>query len=110
VSECSKAERATMDLALAFGVLEVSLENSLYSILKIDEKDSGMDAVRRQSFLDMLMARLDKINCKNAYCVTHSNCFDTTVADVILLKGYESMISEASLANKNIIYRYDKSI
>ena len=110
VSECSKAERATMDLALSFGILEVSLENSLYSVLKIDEKDGGMDSIRRQTFLDNLLSRMNRINCKNAFCVTHSNCFDNVEADVILLKGYESMISEASLFNKNVIYRYDKSI
>lgn len=110
VSECSKAERATMDLALSFGILEVSLEGSLYSVVRVDEKDGGMDSIRKQTFLDALQNRLDKINCKNVYCITHSNCFDTVEADVILLKGYESMVSEASLANKNIIYRYDKSI
>ena len=110
VSECSKAEKATLDLAISFGILEVSLENSLYSIIKIDEKDSGMDSVRRQSYLDTLLSRLDKIGCKSAFCITHSNCFDSTPADVILFKGYETMVSEASLANKNVIYRYDKSI
>ena len=99
-----------MDLALSFGILEVSLENSLYSVLKIDEKDGGMDSIRRQTFLDNLLSRMNRINCKNAFCVTHSNCFDNVEADVILLKGYESMISEASLLNKNVIYRYDKSI
>ena len=110
VSECSKAERSTMDLALSFGILEVSLENSLYSIIRLDECDGGMDQIRRQTFLEVLLNRMNKINCQNAFCVTHSNCFDGVEADVILLKGYESMISDASLFNKNIIYRYDKSI
>ena len=110
VSECSKAERATIDLALSFGILEVSLEDSLYSVIKIDEKDGPMDSTRKQTFLDTLLSRLDRIGCRNAYCITHSNCFDTVAADVILLKGYETMVSDASLSNKNVIYRYDKSI
>lgn len=110
VSECSKAEKATLDLALSFGILEVSTKDELYNIVKIDEKDSGMDSTRRQTFLDILQERLTNFNCKNAFCITHSNCFDNVEADVILLKGYENMISENSLSNKNIIYRYDKSI
>ena len=110
ISECSKAEKATLDLALSFGILEVSTKNELYNIVKIDEKDSGMDSTRRQTFLDILQERLNNFNCKNAFCITHSNCFDNVEADVILLKGYENMISETSLSNKNVIYRYDKSI
>lgn len=110
VSECSKAEKSTLDLALSFGILEVSTKDSLYNICKLDECDSGMDSARRQSFLDILQERLNNFNCKNAFCITHSNCFDTVEADVILLKGYENMISENSLSNKNVIYRYDRSI
>lgn len=110
VSECSKAERATIDLAISFGILEVSTADKLYNIIKIDEKDGPMDSVRKQTFLDVLLDRMSNINCKNAFCITHSNCFENVEADVILLKGYENVISENSLINKNIIFRYDKTI
>lgn len=110
VSECSKAERATIDLAISFGILEVSTSDKLYNIIKIDEKDGPMDSVRKQTFLDVLLDRMNNINCKNAFCITHSNCFENVEADVILLKGYENVISESSLANKNVIFRYDKTI
>jgi len=111
VSECSKAEKATLDLAISFGILEVSTMDSKFGIItRIDEKDSGMDVVRRQNFLDLLQERLKTINCINAFCITHSNCFENIEADVILLKNYESVTSENALDNKNIIYRFDKSV
>lgn len=111
VSECSKAEKATLDLAISFGILEVSTIDSKFGIItRIDEKDSGMDVVRRQNFLDLLQERLKTINCINAFCITHSNCFENIEADVILLKNYESVTSENALDNKNIIYRFDKSV
>ena len=69
-----------------------------------------MDVMRRQTFLESATSRLDEIGVENVFCVTHSNCFENVSADVILLKGWDSMVSESSLSNKNIIYRFDKSI
>lgn len=110
VNECSKAEKSTLDMAISFGIIEASTADSLYNIIRVDEIDGPMDVSRRQSFLDTLTQRLRDINCRDCYCITHSNCFETTECDVILLKGYENAVSESSLANKNVIYRYDRSI
>ena len=110
VNECSKAEKSTLDMAIAFGIIEASTENSIYNIIRADEIDGPMDSSRKQSFLDILQQRLRDINCRNCFCITHSNCFESIDCDVILLKGYEKSVSESSLLNKNIIYRYDKSI
>ena len=110
VGECSKAEKATMSLALSFGIIDASTKDKAYNIVKLDEVDSGMDVMRRQTFLESATSRLDEIGVENVFCVTHSNCFENVSADVILLKGWDSMVSESSLSNKNIIYRFDKSI
>lgn len=108
-SNCSKAERATLDLALSFGIIDVATRNSQMSILRCDEKDSGFDEIRRQSFLETFLDRMRSVNCSNAYVITHSNCFENTKCDVILLKDWDKMISQSGLENKNIIYSIDKS-
>ena len=110
VSECSKAEKATMNLAISFGIIDTSTQDKAYNVVKMDEVDSGMDVVRRQTFLESATSRLDDIGVDNVFCVTHSNCFENVNADVILLKGWDSMVSESSLSNKNVIYRFDKSL
>ncbi len=112
VSECSKAEKATIGLSISTGIIEASTEDNLYNIVILDEVDGGMDSIRRQSFLENITTRLYDINCRNVFCVTHNNCFENIPCDVILLDGWKTsaMISESSLLNKNIIFRYDKTI
>lgn len=110
VAECSKAEKATIGLSISTGIIEASTEDSLYNIVELDETDGGMDSVRRQSYLENITTRLSDIGCKNVFCVTHNNCFESVSCDVILLKGWQHMISENALANKNIIFKYDKMI
>jgi hypothetical protein len=109
-SETSKAEKATLGLSISTGIIDVSTENSLYNIVRLDECDGGFDGPRRQSFLENITTRLNEINCKNVFCITHNNCFENISCDVILLKGWDSMTSESSLLNKNIIFKYDKMI
>lgn len=109
-SETSKAEKATLGLSISTGIIDVSTENSLYNIVRLDECDGGFDGPRRQSFLENITTRLNEINCKNVFCITHNNCFENISCDVILLKGWDSMTSESSLSNKNIIFKYDKMI
>ena len=110
VAECSKAEKATIGLSISTGIIEASTEDSLYNIVELDETDGGMDSIRRQSFLDNITTRLSDIGCRNVFCVTHNNCFESVSCDVILLKGWDHMISENALSNKNIIFKYDKAI
>lgn len=109
VTECSTAEQSTIALILSFAIIEVSSENSLYNIVRIDEADAGFDETRRQTFLSTVLGRMKQINCRNAYVVTHNNAFDNVTCDVILLKGYEKIISIGALDNKNIIYSFDKT-
>jgi DNA repair exonuclease SbcCD ATPase subunit len=106
VLECSKAEKAILSMSISFGIIKVSLENSLYNILRLDEIDGGMDSVRRELFFEMLKRRLEDIQCHNAFAITHNNSFSNVEADVILLKGYDTMCSESDLSNKNVIYKY----
>ena len=75
-SETSKAEKATLGLSISTGIIDVSTENSLYNIVRLDECDGGFDGPRRQSFLENITTRLNEINCKNVFCITHNNCFE----------------------------------
>ena len=109
VRGCSKAEMSTIALALSFAIITVSVKNSLYNIIRIDEADSGYDGVRRQVYLDILTSQIEAINCKSAFIVTHNQMFDNVACDVILLKDYETLVSASSLVNKNIIYSFDKT-
>lgn len=107
VKSCSTAEKSTINLSLSFGIIEASdTGNSRYTVIRADEVDSGYDAYRRQGFLDNIVNKLDKINCGNAYIITHNNSFENIECDVILLKGYEQITSSEMLANKNIIFKY----
>ena len=108
VTECSKAEKSTISLALSFAIIKVSSKNSLYNILRIDEADSGFDEVRRQAYLTTIQQEMNMINCKNAFIITHNQMFENAECDVILLKDYDKNLSAGSLKNKNIIYSFDK--
>lgn len=110
VSECSTAEKSTIGLAISFGIIEVSTEQRLYNIVRIDEADGGYDTSRRKSYLETVTNRLNSINCKDVYIITHNNNFESIEADVILLKNAEEVTISSSLTNKNVIYDYNKEV
>jgi DNA repair exonuclease SbcCD ATPase subunit len=103
ITECSTAEQNTLALAISLAIIQVSTS---YNIIRIDEADSGFDEVRRQSFLDMITQQLIAAGCEDCYTITHNQYFDNVPCNVILLKGYEYLVAEASLENKYILYRY----
>ena len=106
IQECSRAEKATLAISISFAIIEVSMKNSLYNIVRLDEIDGNLDITKRENFFDILLQRLDSINCKDCYTITHNGTFGELESDVILLKGYEKMIDENMLINKNILYKY----
>ena len=106
IQECSRAEKATLAISISFAIIEVSMKNSLYNIVRLDEIDGNLDITKRENFFDILLQRLDSINCKDCYTITHNGTFGELESDVILLKGYEKMIDENMLLNKNILYKY----
>lgn len=108
VTECSKAEKSTITLALSFAIIRVSSKNTLYNILRIDEADSGFDEVRRHSYLTTIQNDMDMMNCEDAFIITHNQMFDDVQCDVILLKDYATVLSTGALHNKNVIYSFDK--
>jgi hypothetical protein len=103
ISECSTAEQNTLALAISLAIIQVSTS---YNIIRIDEADGGFDEVRRQSFLDMITEQLISAGCEDCYTITHNQFFENMPCNVILLKGYEYLVNEASLENKYILYRY----
>jgi DNA repair exonuclease SbcCD ATPase subunit len=103
ITECSTAEQNTLALAISLAIIQVSTS---YNIIRIDEADGGFDEIRRQSFLNMITEQLITAGCEDCYTITHNQFFDNMPCNVILLKGYEYLVSEASLENKYILYRY----
>jgi DNA repair exonuclease SbcCD ATPase subunit len=103
ITECSTAEKNTLALAISLAIIQVSIS---YNIVRIDEADDGFDELRRQSFLEMITEQLGVSGCKDSYLITHNQHFENLPCNVILLKGYEQLVSEAALENKNVLYRY----
>lgn len=103
ISECSTAEKSTLALAISLAIIQVSTS---YNIVRLDEVDGGFDESRRQSFLDMITQQLSAAGCEDSYIITQNQHFENIPCNVILLKGYELLVSELSLDNKNILYKY----
>jgi hypothetical protein len=103
ISECSTAEKSTLALAISLAIIQVSTS---YNIVRMDEVDGGFDESRRQSFLDMINQQLIAAGCEDSYIITQNQHFENIPCNVILLKGYELLVSELSLDNKNILYKY----
>jgi DNA repair exonuclease SbcCD ATPase subunit len=103
ICECSTAEKNTLSLAISLAIIQASTS---YNVIRIDEADSGFDDMRRQTFLDMVTRQLDEAGCGDCYIVTHNQFFENVPCNVILLKGYSRLVSEASLENKYVLYRY----
>jgi DNA repair exonuclease SbcCD ATPase subunit len=103
ITECSTAEKNTLALAISLAIIQVSTS---YNVVRVDEADGGFDELRRQSFLEMITEQLGSSGCKDSYLITHNQHFENLPCNVILLKGYEQLVSEATLENKHILYRY----
>jgi energy-coupling factor transporter ATP-binding protein EcfA2 len=103
ITECSTAEKTTLALAISLAIIQISIS---YNVVRVDEADSGFDELRRQSFLEMITEQLGASGCKDSYLITHNQHFENLPCNVILLKGYEQLVSEATLENKRILYRY----
>jgi hypothetical protein len=103
ISECSTAEKNTLALAISLAIIQVSTS---YNIVRLDEVDGGFDESRRQSFLEMITQQLVTAGCEDGYIITHNQYFENIPCNVILLKGYELLVSGVSLENKNVLYKY----
>jgi predicted nucleotidyltransferase len=103
ITECSTAEKNTLSLAISLAIIQVSTS---YNIIRIDEADGKFDEIRRQSFLEMITEQLSASGCEDSYLITHNQHFENLPCNVILLKGYEQLVPEASLENKYVLYRY----
>jgi hypothetical protein len=103
ITECSTAEKSTLSLAISLAIIQVSTS---YNIIRIDEADGKFDEIRRQSFLEMITEQLSLSGCEDSYLITHNQHFENIPCNVILLKGYDQLVSEASLENKRVVYRY----
>ena len=98
---CSSGEQATLVTAISFAIIALNTTTKMYNILRLDEVDAVLDSNKRKGFMDILIDRIEKMNCQSCFVVTHNNEFDTIPADVILM----SDIDEINLDNKNIIYK-----
>ena len=98
---CSSGEQATLVSAISFAIIALNASSKMYNILRLDEVDAVLDSNKRRGFMDILIDRIEKMNCESCFVVTHNNEFDTISADVILM----SEVNELNLDNKNIIYR-----
>jgi hypothetical protein len=103
ITECSTAEKSTLALAISLAIIQASIS---YNIFRIDEADDGFDEIRRQTFLDMITRQMNDVGCEDCYVIAHNQFFETMPCNVILLKGYDQLISESSLENKHILYKY----
>lgn len=103
ITECSTAEKNTLALAISLAIIQISTS---YNIVRIDEADGGFDETRRQSFLEMITEQLISSGCEDSYLITHNQHFENIPCNVILLKGYECLVSELVLENKYVLYRY----
>ena len=98
---CSSGEQATLVTAISFAIIALNASSKMYNILRLDEIDAVLDTNKRRGFLNILMDRIEKMNCHSCFVVTHNNEFDTVEADVILM----SEVDEMNLDNKNVIYK-----
>jgi hypothetical protein len=103
ITECSNAEKNTLALAISLAIIQVSTS---YNVIRIDEADDGFDDLRRQTFLDMITRQLMEAGCTDSYLITHNQFFENIPCNVILLKGYDQLITQSSLENKHILYKY----
>jgi hypothetical protein len=103
ISECSKAEKHTLALAISLAIIQVSTS---YNIVRLDEVDDGFDDTRRQTFLDLISQQFLISGCEDSYIITHNQYFENIPCNVILLKGYDLLISDSVLENKNILFKY----
>lgn len=99
---CSRGEKATLISALSMAmIMESVVSINGYNVLRMDEIDGTFDGIRKRNFIEILLKRLEEINCMNCFVITHNNEFDHIPADVILLKGHD--FNRDNLKNKNVL-------
>lgn len=99
---CSSGEQATLVTAISFAIIALNASSKIYNILRLDEVDAVLDSTKRRGFMDILIDRIEKMNCESCFVVTHNNEFDSIEADVILMSKTNE---EMYLNNKNIIFK-----
>lgn len=99
ISSMSTAQICMISMILSFAFLFHS--STKYNILKLDEIDGALDTNNRLGFVNVLNQLCDMLETEQCIIISHNDEFDTSEADIILLKH-----SHPETINGNIIFKY----
>lgn len=105
-SLCSQAEKAMLAVSISLSIIEMSLQERKYDVLRLDEVDAVLDAYRSRQFLKILNERLDRMNVSSCYVISHRDNFEDISADLIILKDGDIDNNFVNDKSKNIIFKY----
>lgn len=99
ISSMSTAQICMISMILSFAFLFHS--STKYNILKLDEIDGALDTNNRLGFVNVLNQLCQILHTEQCIIISHNDEFDTSEADIILLKH-----SHPETVTGNIIYKY----
>jgi len=99
ISSMSTAQICMISMILSFAFLFHS--STKYNILKLDEIDGALDTNNRLGFVNVLNQLCQILHTEQCIIISHNDEFDTSEADIILLKH-----SHPDMITGNIIYKY----
>lgn len=99
ISSMSTAQICMISMILSFAFLFHS--STKYNILKLDEIDGALDTNNRLGFVNVLNQLCHILHTEQCIIISHNDEFDTSEADIILLKH-----SHPDTVTGNIIYKY----
>lgn len=105
-SLCSQAEKAMLAVSISLSIIEMSLQERKYDVLRLDEVDAVLDAYRSRQFLKILNERLDRMNVSSCFVISHRDNFEDIPADLIILKDGDIDNNFINDKSKNIIFKY----
>ena len=105
-SLCSQAEKALLAVSISLSIIEMSLQERKYDVLRLDEVDAVLDAYRSRQFLKILNERLDRMNISSCFVISHRDNFEDISADLIILKDGDIDNNFINDKSKNIIFKY----
>lgn len=105
-SLCSQAEKAILAVSISLSIIEMSLQERKYDVLRMDEVDAVLDAYRSRLFLKILNERLDRMQISSCFVISHRDNFEDIPADLIILKDGDIDNNFVNDSTKNIIFKY----
>ena len=81
VSYSSQGERTTFIIALSFAILQQFMTR--YNVLLLDEMDGPLYRGKKEKFIQIIEAEMDRMGADQIFMITHNNLFENYPVDLI---------------------------